>query len=239
MDPLDRLAGPAGDLLRRVDETLAAGGAPEGHPIWPPLRRMRALPGEAVAAVAALRPAPLADAGNAVRALIREYDDARASLDDGGSWEGAGAEAFAAHRDALAAHLTGGPESLTGRLDTTAGYADALADRVRQSRAALARTLAEVLGSTEAVTVVAGGPDHTSLPAGTARGDGRPVRAGATVDVPAADIGARVLATVAEVYDRAEDLLHRWGPSLAELTYRAPIEAAGGRLDTTMRIGGD
>jgi hypothetical protein len=57
MDPFDRLAGPAGDLRRRVGESLAAGGAPEGHPIWPLLRRLRALPGEALAA---LRPAPYA-----------------------------------------------------------------------------------------------------------------------------------------------------------------------------------
>jgi len=47
MDLLDRVTGPAADLLARVDDGLLAEGAPAGHPIWPLLRRAGALPGDA------------------------------------------------------------------------------------------------------------------------------------------------------------------------------------------------
>lgn len=219
MDALDQLAGPGADLLGRVDDLLARAGAPDDHRIWPLLRRLRVLPGDAVRAVTALRPAPLASAGHAVRNLIREYDDAGEALTDGDSWRGAAADAFAAHRTALASHLTDGPDSLTGRLDATAGYAQAVADWAADSRAALARTLVGVLVSAEAVTVVT-----ADLP-----GD-RSARA-------AAEIGARVLASVAGAYDAGERLLARWAPSLAELPYQRSVEAVS-RWDTTTWITG-
>ncbi|NED58404.1 hypothetical protein G3I24_46875, partial [Micromonospora aurantiaca] len=65
------------------------------------------------------------------------------------AWSGAAASAYDEARAALLRHLDEGPESLVGRLESTAGYADALAGWVEGSRAALARALAEVLGSAE------------------------------------------------------------------------------------------
>lgn len=185
-DPLDHLAGPGTDLLRRVDDLLAVAGAPDDHRIWPLLRALGALPADALGTIVALRPAPLAAAGHAVRTLSEEYDHARANLTTGDPWQGAGAQAYAAHRDALAAYLDGDPESLTGRLAATAAYAEAVDDWVARSRQALARTLADVLGSAEAVTVVT---------AGTTGDPG-------AVALAAAEIGARVLATVAEAETR-------------------------------------
>lgn len=222
MDELDRLTEPGTDLLRRVDNLLAAAGAPDGHRVWPLLRRLRALPGEAFGAFAELRPAPLATAGHAVRQLIREYDHACANLTDSGDWSGAGASAFAEVRSALVAHLDEGPESLVGRLESTAGYADALADWVDRSRLALARTLADALGSAEAVVVVGAGRS----------GDGADDAAG----LAAAEIGARVLATLSVAYDGAERLLREWGPSLAESVYRPPTPTSA-RFGMTTRIG--
>ncbi|WP_326561362.1 hypothetical protein [Micromonospora sp. NBC_01796] len=219
MDPLDHLAGPGSDLLRRVDDLLAAAGAPDDHWIWPLLRRLGTLPGDALGEVVALRPAPLAAAGHAVRTLVREYDHARADLTGGDPWQGAGAQAYAAHRDALAAYLDGDPESLTGRLEATAAYADAVDDWVAQSRHALARTLADVLGSAEAVAVVTGTDSGT-------------------VALAAAEIGARVLATVTEAEARGTALLHQWAPDLTELPYRGPVDPGPTRLDATTWISG-
>ncbi|MEV4626666.1 hypothetical protein AB0J90_10310 [Micromonospora sp. NPDC049523] len=221
MDSLDHLAGPGSELLRRVDDLLAAAGAPDDHRIWPLLRRLGTLPGDALGEVVALRPAPLAAAGHAVRTLVREYDHARANLTGGDPWQGAGAQAYAAHRDALAAYLDGDPESLTGRLEATAAYADAVDEWVAHSRHALARTLADVLGSAEAVAVVTG----TATDPGTA-------------GLAAAEIGARVLATVAEAQARGQALLHRWAPDLTELPYRGPSDPAPTRLDITTWISG-
>ncbi|MBO4209512.1 hypothetical protein [Micromonospora echinofusca] len=227
MDELDRLTEPGRDLLRRVDDLLSSAGAPEVHRIWPLLRRLRALPGEAFGAFTELRPEPLATAGHAVRQLIREYDDACAQLADPGDWSGAGASAFADVRSALVAHLDEGPESLVGRLESTGGYADALADWIDRSRLALARTLAEALGSAEAVTVVA---------VTGAGGDGSADGAGRAAGAAAAEIGARILATLSVAYDGAERLLREWGPSLAESAYRPPAPAPN-RFGLTTRIG--
>ncbi|MFI6763337.1 hypothetical protein ACIBF5_29810 [Micromonospora sp. NPDC050417] len=222
MDPLDHLAGSAADLLGRVDDLLAAAGAPDDHRIWPLLRRLRALPGAVLGEVLALRPAPLTAAGHAVRAQIEEYVHARQYLTGDDPWQGAGARAYAAHRDALAAYLDGDrSESLTGRLDATVSYADAVADWMVRTRYALARTLAEVLGSAEAVAVVTAGRGGDPGVAGPA----------------AAEIGARVLATAAEAEEQARALLHQWSEALAELPYRAPTEAGTGRFDATTWVG--
>ncbi|MEV1328258.1 hypothetical protein AB0J20_01625 [Micromonospora costi] len=226
MDALDRLAEPGLDLLRRVD-TLLAAGAPEGHRVWPLLRRMQVLPGEAVRAFLDLRPEPLAGAGHTVRRLVRGYDDVSATLADPVLWSGPGAEAYGQTRTALLHHLDEGPESLVGRLESTAGYADALADWVEGSRLALARALADVLRSAEAVAVVAA----TSLPAG---GASRPVSGGPRVE--AAEIAARVLAVLCVAYDGAETLVRQWAPSLAESPWR-PAVAGRARYDTGTRVG--
>ncbi|MEO3743689.1 hypothetical protein [Plantactinospora sp. B5E13] len=202
MDALDHLAGPGADLLRRVDTLLGDAGAPAGHPVWPLLRRLRVLPGDALDAVLACRPAPLVAAGAATRTAGRAYDEVRVVLTGPGNWRGSAAEAYAVRRRALVTYLGDGPGSLAGRMTTTAGYADAVADWIGRTRGALARTLAEVLGSAEAVTVV------------TAPADG-PVTGPVTGSVAAAEIGARVLATVAEAYDEVEALSGRWAAELA------------------------
>ncbi|NJP31203.1 hypothetical protein [Micromonospora thermarum] len=224
MDPLDRLAEPGLDLLRRVD-TLLAAGAPEGHRVWPLLRRMQVLPGEAVRSFLDLHPGPLAGAGRSVRRLVPAYDEVSAALTDPVLWSGAAASAYDESRAALLRHLDEGPESLVGRLESTAGYADALADWVEGSRLALARALADVLRSTEAVAVVAA----TSVPLAVSA-----PRASAGLE--AAEIAARVLAVLCVAYDGAETLLRQWGPSLAESRWRAPV-AGHPRYDAPTRVG--
>ncbi|MEV7329538.1 hypothetical protein [Micromonospora sp. NPDC093244] len=213
MDPLDRLAEPGLDLLHRVDALLAA-GVPEGHRVWPLLRRMQVLPGDAVRGFLDLHPAPLTAAGHAVRRLVRGYDDVCATLTDPVLWSGPAASAYGQERAALLRHLDEGPESLVGRLESTAGYADALADWVEGSRLALARTLADVLRSAEAVAVVAATAAGPPLPPG-------PVGPGVA---DAAEIAARVLAVLCVAYDGAETLLRQWAPSLAESAWRPPVD---------------
>ncbi|GAB3067650.1 hypothetical protein [Micromonospora schwarzwaldensis] len=221
MDALDRLAEPGLDLLTRVDALLAA-GAPEGHRLWPLLRRMQVLPGAAVREFLDLHPAPLTGAGHAVRRLVRGYDDTCAVLTDPVAWSGSAASAYDEARTALLRHLDEGPESLVGRLESTAGYADALAGWVESSRAALARALAEVVGSAEAVTV------HAASRPGVEAGP-----AGASA---AAEIATRVLGVLGVAYDGAETLLRQWGPSLAETTWRDRAVSAP-RYGGTTRIG--
>ncbi|MEH1098172.1 hypothetical protein [Micromonospora sp. CPCC 205561] len=227
MDALDRLAEPGVDLLRRVDALLAA-GAPEGHRVWPLLRRMQVLPGEAVRHFLDLHPAPLAAAGQSTRRLVRGYDDACSALTDPVLWSGPAWSAYGQTRAALLRHLDEGPESLVGRLESTAGYADALADWVEGSRLALARALADVLRSAEAVAVVAA----TSVPGGAPAGR-EPTGPGG---IEAAEIAARVLAVLCVAYDGAETLLRQWAPSLAESRWRPPA-AEPARYDTPTRIG--
>ncbi|MDG4778722.1 hypothetical protein O7614_03555 [Micromonospora sp. WMMD961] len=223
MDALDRLAEPGLDLLRRVD-TLIAAGVPEGHRVWPLLRRMQVLPGDAVRGFLDLHPAPLASAGHAVRRLVRGYDDVSAALTDSVLWSGPAATAYGQQRAALLHHLDEGPDSLVGRLESTAGYADALADWVEGSRLALARTLADVLRSAEAVAVVAAtGVSTRSGPVGPGVAD-------------AAEIAARVLAVLCVAYDGAETLLRQWAPSLAEAAWRPPMEGRP-RYDEPTRVG--
>ncbi|GAB2929435.1 hypothetical protein GCM10027280_16190 [Micromonospora polyrhachis] len=224
MDLLDHLAEPASDLLARVDRTLTLGGVPAGHPIAPLLRRLRALPGAAAGAIIALQPAPLAAAGQMLRELTRVYDQPQAALAATGTWQGSAADAFDIQRAALAEHLTGGTESLLGRLTATADHADALVEWATRSRAELASTLVAALGSAEAVTLVTGVGAEDSAP-----GDPGAVRA-------AAAVGARTLSTVADAYEQAETLLHRWPPRLSELILRPSVEGATG-FDQTTRIG--
>lgn len=243
MDPLDHLTGPAADLLSRVDHLLDAAGAPVEHPVWPLLRRLRALPGEAARAVAELRPEPFAAAAAELRGLIRRYDHVAATLTADLPWEGGAAEAFAARRTALAEHLASGPESLVHRTAASADYLDAVAEWIFAARALLARTLAEVLTSAEAVAVVARPATGALLGVGAAWTAGyRPVASAGSVvpaeaarPLAAAEIGARVLAAVAEIDDRGEALRQRWQPGLAEAAFRPPAVDPGG-LDGGVRI---
>jgi hypothetical protein len=224
VDPLDHLAGPAADLIARVDRVLGAAGAPEGHRIWSALRALRVLPGEALAVVTALDPTPLRAAGTALRRLVPRYAEAHRRLTVGSgaseeAWRGAAAESFSVGRDALAAYLLDGPDSAADRLDRTAGYAEAIADWVTTTRHDLARTLAEVLGSAEAVLI-------------RTADDGVPTQA--TV-LAAAEIAARVLSVVAEAYDRAEELRRQWAGRLDEASHPAPTVAPSG-WDAALRV---
>ncbi|HEX5594460.1 MAG TPA: hypothetical protein VFX61_00315 [Micromonosporaceae bacterium] len=232
MDALDHLAGPAADLLRRVDDLLAEAGAPDTHRIWPLLHRLRLLPGAAVEAIVALRPGPLPAASAGLRTLIDRYGEAAATLDTEVEWAGGAAELFAAHRAALAEHLTGGPESLAGRLGESLSFLESTGEWISAGRAALARTLAAVLTSAEAVAVVIG--PGAAPPAGA--GEFSVATVALTAPAAAAEIGARVLATVAEIHDRGETIRQRWSPDLAEVaTFRAPPPTVS-RLDGTTRL---
>ena len=137
MDALDRLAGPAHDLLSRVDDMLTRAGAPDDHPLWPLLRRLRVLPGDAVAAVAALHPAPLAATGSALRTLSSQYAQrpVRRDLD---AWQGPAAEAFAARWTTLSVYVEQG---LAGRMADTAAYAEAVADWAGRTNHDLSRSI--------------------------------------------------------------------------------------------------
>jgi hypothetical protein len=212
MDALDRLAGPANDLLSRVDDALSRAGAPADHPLWPLLRRLKVLPGDAVAAVTALRPAAIADAGPALRALSGEYAQPHATPPD---WQGPTAEAFTAGWTTLSAYVEQG---LAERLAETASYAEAVADWLARTRLAVARTLATVMASAEAVTVQTGAEP------------GEVVRA-------AADIAARVLGAVADAYAQADPLLATWSGRLGELPFMPPYAVpagASGTLDVSL-----
>lgn len=217
MEPLDHLAGPAADLLGRVDDLLTDAGAPAAHPIWPLLRRVRALPGEAVATVVALRPEPLTGTATVLRRQRARYDATATDLATEVAWQGAAAEAFLARRTAVVAHLVDGPESMVGRLEASAAYLDALAEWITEGRAQLARTLADVLVSAEAVALVVG-TSHVG-----------PAVEPAVLSRPgaAAEIGARVLTVVAELCDRGDALRRQWAGRLDELYFRPPADLSG------------
>jgi len=191
MTQLDRLLATAGPLLRQVDEILTAGGAPPDHPVWTELRRVRLLPSDAARAVAALRPEELLDAAPELRADARAYAVLAASLPGPGEWTGAAADAYDAARQRAAEHLSGGPESLDERLEASADLADALIGWMHTARDAVACALAEVLTSTEAVTLAETKVDLAS----------------AHKPEAAAEVATRVLRAVAESYDTGAALL--------------------------------
>ncbi|MDG4763407.1 hypothetical protein O7632_04680 [Solwaraspora sp. WMMD406] len=114
MDALDRVAGPALDLLTKVDDALAHWGAPPHHRVWPLMRQVRALPGEAVAAFVETRPDPTGAAASALRARLPGYADAAEALTARPDWTGAAAAAYDAKRLALGADLVGTDRSAAG-----------------------------------------------------------------------------------------------------------------------------
>lgn len=118
------------------------------------------------------------------------------------AWRGPAAEAYGAAWSGLSAHLAGGPDTLTARLDDTASYLDDVAAWVARTRRALAGTLAECLGSAEALALRMGSGQEA---------------------VAAATIGAHTLATAAELLDNGQALHDRWSGRLAELTYRPSV----------------
>ena len=204
MDALDRLLTPGRDLLARVDDTLVACGAPADHPLWTLLRRVGALPGDAVEAIAALQPQPLTAAADVAHGLTDAY---AAPVADPGEWTGTAAQAYAARWQDLSAYL--GNPGVTGRLVDTARYLAEVADWIRTARRDLAGALAEALCSAEAVRLrlTADDPPAARVAA-------------------AAAIGARVLDAVASAYDDGRALCDRWAGRLDELPYR-PAASVG------------
>lgn len=194
MDRLDDVLGAAAPLLKRVDQVLASAGAPPDHEIWPALRRVRLLAWDAVQAVAALRPGDLAEAAPELRDDARSYAGVADSLPQPGVWAGDAADAYERARKQTAAHLSGGVHSLDERLEATADLADALIDWMRETRAGLAATLAEVLTSAEALSLSASPTAVADPPA-------------AWEVEAAADVAARVLETVADSYDAVRELI--------------------------------
>jgi hypothetical protein len=192
MDRLDQLIATAGPLLRRIDDIIGAVGAPADHRMWTELRRVRMLPGAAVHAVAALRPAELTDAAGQLRADARAYATIAESLPPPLAWTGAAADAYDAARRQAAEHLSGGPDSLDERLEATADLAEALVTWAGQSRGELAVALADVLSSPDILVLSA---DSAVDPTAT------------TGALAAADAAERILGTVAEIYELAAELL--------------------------------
>jgi hypothetical protein len=228
MDALARLAPVARPLLRQVDNALATLGAPAEHPVWGLLRRVGATPADAVSFFADLEPGRLRGAAERLRTRADGYAEAPVPAQLSG-WAGSTAEAYATQAAGLAGHLHTG---LAGQLRTSASYVDAVADWYAASRDELARCLADVLGSSQAVTV-------RSQPLG--RGLADVVRGGAGGDglaravAAAADIGVAVLGVAEDAVARGSDVHRRWASELPELTYRAPAHLEPTR-DATIRL---
>jgi hypothetical protein len=192
MDRLDQLVAVAGPLLRRIDDIIGAAGAPADHRMWTELRRVRMLPGAAVHAVAALRPAELTDAAGQLRADARAYVTIAESLPPPLGWTGDAADAYDSARRRAAEHLSGGLDSLDERLEATADLAEALVAWAGQARGELAVALADVLSSPDILVLSA---DSAVDPTST------------TEALAAADAAERILGTVAEIYELADELL--------------------------------
>jgi hypothetical protein len=209
MDLLDRVYPLATPLLDRVDTTLVTSGAPAEHAIWPLLRRLGALPGELVGHLASVPPDGLTGASDALRGHAAGYLHRVDEVPMPAAWRGPAAEAYATAWSGLAAHLSGGPDTLTGRLTDTASYLDEVAAWLGRARRAVAGTVAECLGSAEALALRMSGDV-----------------------VAAATIGAHLLATAAEVLDDGRALTDRWSGRLGELTYRpsSAISASSAHL---------
>ncbi|MGI5179264.1 hypothetical protein ACQEVZ_23320 [Dactylosporangium sp. CA-152071] len=227
MDALERLAGVGGDLLRRVDRVLIAGGAPAGDPVWELLRRVGALPGDVLEFGLKVRAEPLRVAGAQLRADADRFArrQGKLTVDLAGVWEGTGAEAFAVRWGALASYIGDGgdPGTITGRLRATATYAEALADWCDALRGELAEAVARVVSSTEAVTLRQ--VDPAAL---------REEPPAADVLEAAARIAVRVLQPAADAFAEARELMARRAPDLEELRYSEPgAGPAGGAAPTT------
>jgi hypothetical protein len=215
-DALDHLATAAAPLLHRVDVALAEAGAPGDDPLWPLLRRVRALPSAAVAAVVAWRPAPLEAGGAPLRMLAHRCREALDPVPREVAWEGASAEAYAMRWSSLNAHVSGpDSDSVAERLEQTAAYLGETAEWISRSRLAVAHGVADVLGSAEAVALVTG-----LEPAGPA----------------AARIAEHVLAPVAMAWEEGQRLWERWRGRLDESLYRTPADVAV-RGSGTLRVG--
>lgn len=173
-DAVSRLRLVAGGLLGMVDETLARHGAPPGHRIWPLLRAVGLLPGDAVAGIEALPVEMLRERAR----LLTVHGERCAALEElvrpAPGWVGPAAQAA----NARLATAGGKLEALAHNASELGAAWASLADLADEGRAAVARALARVLRSAQAVELTVGETE----PVDRARA--------------AADIGAEVLAEV-------------------------------------------
>lgn len=198
MDLLDQVLEAADPLLRRVDGVLSTTGAPGEHALWAELRRVRLLPGDAARAVGALRPESLSGVVHALRADARMCAGTAADLPPPDTWTGEAADAYEDLRRRTATHLSGANDSLDERWEATADLAEALADWMSTARLDLAAVIAEAMITAEAVTLTTNPPQPATVAQASA----------------AADVGVRILRSVASSYTDADDLL-RGSASLA------------------------
>lgn len=219
VDALARIEPVARPLLAQVDAALSGLGAPAGHPVWARLRALGATPAAAVAFFAGLHSQPLRAAAARVLDQAETYDALIIPADL--PWAGAAGEAYRVLAAALAEHLHGaGPGSLAGRLRASAVFLNQTATFVDHSRQRIARALAEVISSRQALTLRAG-----LMLAGAAAG---------TSVLAAADIGAHVLAAAGDALAQGRDLLAD-GP-LDELTFVPPAGAGALSTDAALRV---
>jgi hypothetical protein len=210
MDALARLNPVAAPLLRDVDEALGTLGAPPTHPVWRMLGHVGALPSDVVAFLAEWEPSRLRAAATTLRVQAQAYTNS--SIPAEPPWEGETAQRYAVTAAAVREHLAGGAESMAARLGGLASYVDAVADWQQSLRDEMARTLATVLTSSQAVTLRAARRPRA------AETDG--LTAAVTA---AADIGAAVLG-VAQDAAAAGERLARGAGALDELPYRPPAQ---------------
>jgi hypothetical protein len=215
MDALARLAPVARPLLVEVDAALATLGAPAGHAVWRLLGSVGATPADLVAFVAELEPSRLLTAGTDLRRRAEEYDAAPIPTDP--AWEGETSLHYATTAAALREHAAG----LAGRLRATASYVEGVAAWQQALRDELARALARVLASAQAVKVRLRG----ARPA-------EPAALTAAVGA-AADIAAELLTVVARAAVASRDVVRTAG-SLDELAYRPPVHTQPARHDGTV-----
>jgi len=204
MDALARLEPVAQPLLAAVDRLLGTLGAPANHAVWGYLRAVGATPADAVAFFARLRPASLRAAGAGLHGLERAY--AAIAVPVNVPWRGAAGEEYTAYAAGLAEHLNG-DTSLAATAARTGSYVDQVGDWQQRSRDRIARALADVLVSAQAVTITA-----------------RPRSADVALDavIAAADIGAYLLSAAAATIRDGHDLHSSSAPELSELAFRAP-----------------
>jgi hypothetical protein len=215
-DALDRLAPVAMALLRDVDAALATLGAPASHRVWSLLGSVGTTPADLVAFVAELEPRRLRAAGQALREQERTYGQQLIPGDP--SWEGAAAWRYTTTAAALRDHLGDG---LAGRLNATASYVESVADWQQGLRDALARALAAVIMSSEAVALrtYRAQADHAAL----------------TAAVAAAEIGA-VLLRVAQDAAASGHTLIGASSGLSELAYRPRTDDDPGGPDSPIHL---
>jgi hypothetical protein len=225
MDALDVVLGSGRDLLGRVDATLTAAGAPADSRLWELLRRVGALPGDALEFAAGLDPAPMRAAAEDLRARAVEFTDERSAVERvvaDRPWEGSSAGAFGAVWRALADHIgdtvDAGEPTLAGRLSALASFVDGVATWAVTLRGRLAMAVADALASAEAVVLKTAPTDST-----------------AAADAAAA-VGVKVLGPLADAVRSGRDLHDAWTPNLAELTYRGADSPGPRGFSTTTRV---